>query len=103
VDLHALLPAGFSSSVARGIWSDGRTTSIVGYGYNTLTERDEALLWVFRCHPDCNGDGALDLFDFLCFVNLFNAADGFADCDGNDHLDLFDFLCYVNAFNNGCK
>lgn len=25
------------------------------------------------CYPDCNADGELDLFDFLCFANNFNA------------------------------
>jgi len=45
----------------------------------------------------------LDLFDFLAFVNSFNAGEaGPADCDGSGALDLFDFLCYTNAFNLGC-
>jgi hypothetical protein len=55
-----------------------------------------------RCYADCDGDDALSLFDFLCFVNEFNAGGGYADCDANGGLDLFDFLCFVNAFNAGC-
>jgi hypothetical protein len=55
-----------------------------------------------ECAPDCTGDGALDLFDFLCFVNLFNAGDELADCTGDGVRDLFDFLCFVNLFNAGC-
>jgi hypothetical protein len=54
------------------------------------------------CEFDCTEDGALDLFDFLCFVNLFNADDDAADCTGDGFLDLFDFLCFVNGFNAGC-
>jgi hypothetical protein len=54
------------------------------------------------CYPDFTGDGALDLFDFLAYVNAFNAGDMDADCDRNGPLDLFDFLCFVNAFNEGC-
>jgi hypothetical protein len=54
------------------------------------------------CYPDCDGSGTLDLFDFLCFVNAFNAGDPYADCDGSGTLDLFDFLCFVNEFNAGC-
>lgn len=57
------------------------------------------------CYADCDGSGALDLFDFLCFVNAFNSGDTYADCDrstGCEVLDLFDFLCFVNAFNAGC-
>ncbi len=55
------------------------------------------------CYPDLDGNGVLDLFDFLAFVNSFNAGDtGPSDCDHNGDLDLFDFLCYTNAFNAGC-
>ncbi len=54
------------------------------------------------CYPDFTGDGVLDLFDFLAYVNLFNANDPQADCDGDGALSLFDFLCFVNAFNAGC-
>ncbi len=54
------------------------------------------------CDADLDGNGALDLFDFLTFVNLFNAADPRADCDKNGTHDLFDFLCFVNSFNAGC-
>ncbi|MFN7395582.1 MAG: hypothetical protein ACK5UW_01350 [bacterium] len=45
VDLHAYLPAGFSSSVASGISSDGVNTYVAGWGYNPVTNRNEALLW----------------------------------------------------------
>jgi hypothetical protein len=57
-----------------------------------------------RCYADCDQDCAYsaDLFDFLCFVNKFNAGEDYADCDGNGALDLFDFLCFVNLFNEGC-
>jgi predicted outer membrane repeat protein len=51
---------------------------------------------------DCDGSGVLDLFDFLCFVNLFNAAEPASDCTADGVLDLFDFLCFTNAFNAGC-
>jgi hypothetical protein len=54
------------------------------------------------CYPDFTGDGALDLFDFLAFVNAFNANDPAADCIPDGVFDLFDFLCFVNAFNEGC-
>lgn len=54
------------------------------------------------CYADFDGSGALDLFDFLGYVNAFNAQDPSADCTGGGVLDLFDFLCFVNAFNAGC-
>jgi hypothetical protein len=54
------------------------------------------------CYPDLHADGALDLFDFLEFTNLFSSGDDVADCEADGVLDLFDFLCFTNAFNAGC-
>ncbi|HLP83659.1 MAG TPA: hypothetical protein VK157_04860, partial [Phycisphaerales bacterium] len=45
IDLHALLPEGFSESSAGGVFSDGNTLSIVGWGRNAVTDDYEALLW----------------------------------------------------------
>jgi hypothetical protein len=33
---------------------------------------------------------------------LFANGDAYADCDRKGTLDLFDFLCFVNEFNAGC-
>lgn len=54
------------------------------------------------CYSDCDGNAILDLFDFLCYVNTFNAGLPSADCTEDGALDLFDFLCFVNGFNGGC-
>jgi hypothetical protein len=54
------------------------------------------------CPADLDGNGLLDLFDFLAFTNLFNAGDPDADFDASGVLDLFDFLAFTNAFNGGC-
>jgi len=54
------------------------------------------------CPADCDGSGDLTFFDFLCFQNLFAAADPQADCDGSGRHDFFDFLCFQNAFVAGC-
>ena len=55
------------------------------------------------CYADCDANGVLDFFDFLCFQNDFGAGDAGADCDGNGVLDFFDFLCFQNAFATGCS
>jgi hypothetical protein len=55
-----------------------------------------------ECYPDFNADGTLDLFDFLAYVNAFNAGDTDADCNPDGTLDFFDFLCFTNTFNGGC-
>jgi hypothetical protein len=83
------------------MWQGGQWNDISdnGHGVNTLYGIVEV---EHLCHPDLAGDGTLDLFDFLLFVNLFNNSDAAADCDGSGALDLFDFLCFTNAFNARC-
>ncbi|MGD1914622.1 MAG: GC-type dockerin domain-anchored protein [Phycisphaerales bacterium] len=54
------------------------------------------------CAPDLNGDGSLDVADFLAFQNFFDARDPAADFDGDGRFTLFDFLGFQNAFDAGC-
>ncbi len=60
VDLHTFLPAEFANSIANGIFSDGIFTYVVGSGFNTLTGRNEALLWKAELCVDQDGDGLCD-------------------------------------------
>jgi hypothetical protein len=46
VDLGSFLDIRFTNSEARGIWSDGSFTYVVGFGHNGETDRDEAIMWV---------------------------------------------------------
>jgi photosystem II stability/assembly factor-like uncharacterized protein len=79
---------------------DDQTVHVFAAGY--ISQIWRATVTTAGCAPDLNGDGQLDLFDFLEYVNRFNAGDIRADCTGDQVLDLFDFLCYVNLFNEGC-
>jgi hypothetical protein len=54
------------------------------------------------CYPDCDGNGRLDIFDMLCFLNHHAAQDPYANCNEDQTWDIFDFLCFVNEFNAGC-
>ncbi|MEQ9097300.1 MAG: GC-type dockerin domain-anchored protein [Phycisphaerales bacterium] len=54
------------------------------------------------CRADCDGNGELNIFDFLCFQNLFASGDLAADFDGDGRLTIFDFLEFQNAFAIGC-
>ncbi len=85
----------------------GNGRNFIGIGrYSGAYYQSGSHAWVAHVEPpcaaDCSADGHLDLFDFLCFVNEFNAADPYADCTDDGFLDLFDFLCFVNQFNAGC-
>ncbi|MEQ8317391.1 MAG: NF038122 family metalloprotease [Phycisphaerales bacterium] len=79
-------------------------TYFPGYlGPNDLRPLD-ALGWTITlaCPADCDGSGALDFFDFLCFQDAFDAGDPAADLDGDGVLTVFDFLAFQNAFDAGC-
>ncbi len=54
------------------------------------------------CRADFDGNGTLDIFDFLAFQNAFTSGDLAADFDGNGTLDIFDFLAFQNEFAAGC-
>lgn len=45
-DLHAFLPPEFTSSSATGFSFDGANLYVSGFGRNSVTNQDEALLWV---------------------------------------------------------
>ncbi len=54
------------------------------------------------CAADLDGDGALTIFDFLAFQNLFDIMDPLADFDSDGEFTIFDFLAFQNAFSAGC-
>jgi hypothetical protein len=80
-------------------WGAGRQLVGEEFSLRAFTAR---LVPGDACAPDLNGDGSLDLFDFLAFVNAFNAQEPVGDWDGDGEFSLFDFLAFVNAFNTGC-
>jgi hypothetical protein len=55
------------------------------------------------CKPDLDADGALTVFDFLAYLNLFQDGDPLADFDGDGELTIFDFLAFQTAFEAGCE
>jgi hypothetical protein len=82
-----------SDSVIGSVRLTGRESCFDDLGYTTSA----------GCVADCDGDGVLTLFDFLCFQNQFDAGDLAADLDGDGILTLFDFLAFQNAFDAGCE
>jgi hypothetical protein len=54
------------------------------------------------CQPDLNGDGELNFFDVMDFLDQFNGGDLSADFNNDGSLDFFDFGAFLGAFNAGC-
>jgi hypothetical protein len=66
------------------------------------------------CYADCDGNEALTVDDFICFINEFASAQSlppaqqighYANCDGSTTepvLTVDDFICFINDFAAGC-
>jgi hypothetical protein len=54
------------------------------------------------CLADCNADGVINIFDFLCFQGKVTTGDPAADCNADGVLNIFDFLCFQGAVTQGC-
>lgn len=53
-------------------------------------------------YADCEADGDLDVFDFLCFQAAFQAKNAYADCEEDGDLDVYDFTCFMNLYALRC-
>jgi len=56
-----------------------------------------------RCRADANGDGTLNILDFVALQGLFAAGELRADMNGDCTLNVLDFVAYQAAFAEGCE
>jgi hypothetical protein len=54
------------------------------------------------CRPDLNGDGQVNVADFLTFLSLFSAGDPRADFNADTQINVADFLAFLSAYAAGC-
>lgn len=52
---------------------------------------------------DCNKDGVLDQFDYLCFVNNFNKNETGKDYNNDGVYDIDDFFSFCSTYDTGNK
>ena len=91
---HAVAVGNGAIVAAGWAWSFG-----AGFGDVHLAAWGDPAL---GCAADFNGDGSLDILDFVAFQDAFTLGDAGADCDGSGTLDILDFVCFQNLFQAGC-
>ncbi|MCA9277927.1 MAG: PQQ-binding-like beta-propeller repeat protein [Phycisphaeraceae bacterium] len=55
------------------------------------------------CEADWNGDGSLDIFDYVEYGNSYSSNEPRADLDHNGSLNVFDYIAFGNLYAAGCK
>ena len=55
------------------------------------------------CVADFNGDGNLNILDFVALQGAFQAGDPSADINGDGNLNILDFVAYQQLFLAGCE
>jgi len=55
------------------------------------------------CVADCDGNGVLNILDFVCFQTAWQNQTPFGDCDNNGVYNILDFVCYQQVFQQGCN
>ena len=82
-------------------------TVLVGSRLDDDNGMNSGSLYVFEigcaCPADVNGDGQLNVLDFVAFQLLWQAGDPAADCDANGEFNVLDFVCFQQLFQAGCR
>jgi hypothetical protein len=100
------LQLGYDAIGVGDVNGDGAPDFMLTGPLGNLNGAASGVAYVIAGHPACqadvNGDGALNILDFVAFQTLFVDADPSADCDGNGDLNVLDFVCYQQVFVAGC-
>jgi subtilisin family serine protease len=90
-------------SPATGQWTAqvlGTAVNVGAQGYALVLTGDIAEPGA--CAVDFNGDGLVNIQDFLAFLGAYAAGDMRCDFDANGSINVQDFLVFVAAYAAGC-
>jgi hypothetical protein len=68
----------------------------------TNTGIDNVASDTFGCAADINGDGVLNILDFVAFQAAWQNQDPKGDCTADGSYNILDFVCYQALFVDGC-
>jgi hypothetical protein len=81
---------------------DDPGTDDTGLGESPIVDMGAHEFQAAGCPGDVNGDGALNVLDFVAFQQLWQGQDAAADFDGNGAFNVLDFVCFQQIFLAGC-
>jgi len=81
--------------IVTDVFLEADTTNNTGYDRVRVTIGDD-------CAADFDGNGTVNIFDFLAFQTAYSDGDMSADVDGNGLLNIFDFLAFQTLYGEGC-
>ena len=97
------------TNVTRLEFSFGDPTNFYIFQMWTVGADNVSLRLTPTCYANCDQSTVapiLNVNDFMCFMNLWAAADPYANCDHNDvppPLNANDFQCFLNVYAAGCS
>jgi len=98
----------WSEVLAWSVTPDGRTLAGTARGSPGFRAWVATLPEGFGCYANCDGSTtapAVNVADFVCFLNKFAASDPGANCDGSTVapvLNVADFICFMTKYAAGC-
>lgn len=81
---------------AGDVHGEDRFVVVVDDGIRPVTLMPDPAIEI-SYNADVNGDGVVNIFDFLAFQGLITTGDPAADCNSDGVLDIVDFLCFQAA------
>ncbi|MCL4221872.1 MAG: hypothetical protein KJZ65_10950 [Phycisphaerales bacterium] len=67
-----------------------------------VLSKPTSVLSPLPCRADINGDGVLNFFDVLQWLNLFSSQQPGGDFNNDGQFNFFDVQSFLNAFSSGC-
>lgn len=81
---------------------DDPDTADTGFGRAPIIDMGAYEFQAATCAADFNGDGVLNVLDFVAFQLAWQNSDPAADCDASGEFDVLDFVCFQQRFGEGC-
>ena len=103
---EAVPPSNFPSVFGLGLYEGNL---LVGGNFTQVGDRGASAAGIAMhttcaggCPGDFNGDGMLNVLDFVDYQIAWQAQDAAADCDANGEWNILDFVCFQTLFSEGC-